>query len=98
MSGRTYQMAVTLETGGDEHLDVEVRFGLTDGDADFIDVEIYGPFDGVLTDEQRERVRRRAARWLAGEQGQAFALEHVALRDMVGSDMADRIERGAFIR
>lgn len=95
---RTYQMAVTLELGGGEHLDVEIRFALVEADADFIDVEIYGPFDGALNDEQRARVRRRAAKWLASEQGQVFALEHVVLRDMVGSDMADRIERGAFIR
>lgn len=95
---RPYQMAVTLSTGGGEHLDVEVRFALAEGAADFLGVEVYGPLDGLLTDEQLRRVRRRAARWFASEQGQEFALEHVALREQVGIDFADKIEREAFIR
>lgn len=95
---RTYQMAVTLETGAGCHLDVEIRFALVGDLAEFIEVEVYGPFDGILNDDQLRRLRRKASTWLATEQGQDFALEHVALRDQVGPDFADKLAREAFIR
>lgn len=98
MTARVYQMAVTLEIGAGYHLDVEIRLTLVEDQASFAAVDVYGPFDNILDDKQLARVRRRAARWLGSDQGQQFALEHVALREQVGADFASQIEQEAFIR
>ena len=99
MTARTYAMDVTLEVGGGTSVEVEVRFSLIEGVAVFCDVELY-PFNRLLSDLQRERLKRRAAAWLDGQQGQDFAIEHVALREQLGPEMADRLKlaREAFIR
>lgn len=97
MTGRLYTMAVSLETGAGCSLDCEVRFTLEGDFAEFAGVELC-PLDSVLSDRQRQQLQRLAARWLATQQGQDYALEHVALRDQIGADFADKLTREAFIR